>query len=122
MEVTIHEDFSSLFDHARWMAQAHHFEEIFIFFIQREDKLEAKAVMLKEMTNVQQYLSSLITPRHGVIIPCTMSTRKGILMQIFQRNTLLYSIVSYEDMGYATIENTQILSVMVDNMSTQCAI
>lgn len=99
--------FSTIFDHARWMAQTDHFEHTFIFFILRGDKLETKAFSLNDMTNVERAFPSLITSSykaHGVIVPCAISKRKAILMQILQRDTMLCSMASYKENNYTEIE------------------
>jgi len=89
------------------MAQTDNFEHIFIFFILRGDKLEEKAFKLSDMTNVERALSSLITPSykaHGVIVPCAISKRKAILMQILQHDAILCSVASYKENNYTEIE------------------
>lgn len=99
--------FSTIFDHARWMAQTDNFEHTFLFFILRGDKLETKAFSLNDMTHVEKSFPSLITPSykaHGIIVPCAISKRKAILMQIIQHDTMLCSVASFKENNYTDIE------------------
>lgn len=95
-----------LYAHARSFKEG--FQHTFVYFLIKDGTLIQTQFLISDMQDVQDMTKTNIQSHlyrgHGTILPVACGDREGLMLSVFEGNTLLISAMSWKDEDYSNVE------------------